>query len=90
MQSTLTSPHVCRFAAAQWHDATRKNYYVKYSARIMLGMHLGVNVSALPMIARSVGDVERAQADLSPGAACDVTTDCYRLQVTSAMVSHAA
>ena len=31
-------------------DATRKNYYVKYTARVVLFAHLGINLSALPGI----------------------------------------
>ena len=36
--------------AAQWGDSTRKNFYAKYSARVMLGMHFFTNLVCFPMI----------------------------------------
>ena len=36
--------------AWQWLDATRKNYYAKYSARVVLFIHLIVNASVFPSV----------------------------------------
>ena len=40
-------PAVC---AWQWKDATRKNYYAKYSARMVLGIHFFINIVVLPSV----------------------------------------
>ena len=39
-----------RFLFGQWVDSTRKNYYVKYSARLFLGVHLFINATCLPSV----------------------------------------
>ena len=76
---------MCRLAAAQWHDATRKNYYVKYSARMMLGMHFFVNATMAARVIQFNSDLLATDAtDTSPGSAY------YSQQVQSSMVSDAA
>ena len=39
-----------RDAPAQWTDATRKNYYGKYSTRILLLFNLIINMAFLPVV----------------------------------------
>ena len=76
---------MCRLAAAQWHDATRKNYYVKYSARIMLGMHFIINATLAPAVLQVNSDLLAMDAtDTSPGS------EYYSKQVENSMVSDAA
>ena len=40
----------------QWVDATRKNYYAKYSTRVMLFLHFVINISTLPLIFQQDND----------------------------------
>jgi hypothetical protein len=40
--------------AWQWVDATRKNYYAKYSARMTLALHFFINLSILPSVANDL------------------------------------
>ena len=39
-----------RDAPAQWTDATRKNYYGKYSTRSLLLFNLIINMAFLPVV----------------------------------------
>ena len=71
-------PAVC---AWQWKDATRKNYYAKYSARMTLSIHLFINIAVLPSVLHT-SHVKRESSE------SDV--QFYNRQVTSAMVSNAA
>ena len=64
--------------AAQWGDSTRKNFYAKYSARVMLGVHFAFNLVLFPMI-----EINNAKIAAKTAA----NEDSYADQVSAFMVS---
>ena len=51
-----------RDAPAQWTDATRKNYYAKYSTRVLLFFSFLLNIAILPAVLGTANDNESTYA----------------------------
>ena len=45
-----------RFWFGQWQASTRKNFFAKYHARMMLGIHFFINLAALPVVISTATD----------------------------------
>ena len=80
-----------RFWFGQWQDSTRKNFYTKYSARMMIGFQLFVNISALPSVLMLSGQLQK-QSDEScdgnePGSGLSCGDKLYNQQYFNAMVT---
>lgn len=83
--SALTDPcPCCADAPAQWADATRKNYYAKYSTRILLFFGFLLNMAMFPLVLINVNDVT------STYASEDEAGSLYFTQVEMVMVRKAA
>ena len=80
---------------AQWQDATRKNYYAKYSARILLCFHLLINVSVFPIVLEMDARLYEIRSTLVPPPVTDLDprigpgTEYYNQRVQNMMVRRA-
>ena len=80
---------------AQWQDATRKNYYAKYSTRMLLCLHLLLNVAVFPIVWSNEGRLASIRSELVPPPVTDLDprigpgTRFYIQQVENMMVRRA-
>lgn len=75
---------------AQWTDATRKNYYAKYSTRLLLVLGLLLNLVVLPGVLTNLADRDRFASEDMAVANEDEDGKVYFKQVQMAMVRKAA
>jgi hypothetical protein len=52
-----------RFWFGQWIASTPKNFYAKYTSRVLLGCQFFVNVTALPVTIIADADIQAQQGD---------------------------
>ena len=70
---------------AQWAESTRKNYYAKYTARIVAFFHLLINIGVLPSVLN-----ETAKLDDALSGSSNDPDEVYYKQVRNAYVSELA